>query len=235
MINAVTRPSGRFRDWTSLLIAICVLLSAPAAMAACRVSDFTQRPLSSLNEIQRLSFVRQMTQTEYDKLKRTASGDANYDPIITSSASRAEANQAAQTKLESLRIRNVDDYAMIWASDFLDDAQLRKFITCSSGRRPGIVFAGRLANPNTFNLSFAHLTPIGIEKIVLRVVASRNIANIAQFEAFLAQLGEKDNYAAQTHPLTLSNRNEPAVLVMRAGWETPLFIYIPPYPWPDVH
>jgi hypothetical protein len=235
MTNQEAGPCDRPRYWTGLLIATCALLSAPAAVASCRVSDFASRPLASLNEVQRLSFVRQMTQTEYDRLKRVASGDANYYSIIANSANRAETKQAAQTKLDSLHMQNSDDYAAIWASDFLDDEQSRNFVTCSSNRRPGIVFAGRLASPNTFNLSFAHLTPIGVEKIRLRVVASHNIANIDQFEAFLEQLGEKDNYAAQTFPLTLSKPNERAVVIVRAGWETPLFIYIPAYPWPDVH
>jgi len=204
-------------------------------MASCRVSDFTTLRFSSLNEIQRLSFVRQMTQTEYDRLKQAPSGDANYYSIIAQSADRAAARKAAQAKLNGLHMQNINDYATIWSSDFLNDEQLQEFITCSSNRRPGIVFAGRPAGPNTFSLSFAHLTPIGIEKIRLRLVASRNIANIDQFEALLDQLGEKDQYAAQTFPLTLSKPNERAVLVLRAGWETPLFIYIPAYPWPDVH
>ena len=225
---------GRFRYRIGSLIAACALLSGPAAMGSCRVTDFASIALTSLSEIQRLSFVRQMTQTEYDKLKKTASGDANYYSIIVNSENRAAARQTAQTKLDALHMQNSDDYATIWASDFLDDEQLRQFITCSSNRRPGIVFAGRPASPNTFSLSFAHLTPIGVEKIMLRVVASRNVANIDQFEAFLEQLGEKDNYAAQSFPLTLSNRGERAVLVLRAGWETPLFIYIPAYPRPDV-
>jgi hypothetical protein len=96
------------------------------------------------------------------------------------------------------------------------------------------VFAGRRDGPSNFNLSFAHLTPIGIEKIRIRVVASRNVANEGEFEAFLDRLGERDNYVAQTFPLTLAKADEPAVLVLRAGWETPLFVYIPAYPAPAV-
>jgi len=229
------RLATRSRSGVRLWIAAWGLLAAPGAMASCRVSDFTTRPLSSLNEVQRLSFVRQMTQAEYDWLKRSPSGDANYEPLIVQSADRASARKAAQAKLDGLHMPNVNDYATIWASDALDDEQLRNFVACSSNRRPGIVFAGRSAGPATFSLSFAHLTPIGIEKIRLRLVASRNIANIDQFEAFLDKLGEKDQYAAQTFPLTLSRPSEGAVVVLRAGWETPLFVYIPAYPWPDVH
>jgi hypothetical protein len=202
-----------------VLLAIWAWLSAPAAMASCRVSDLRSLQLSSL----------------YDRLKQAAPGEANYYSVIANSANRAEARQTAQTKLDSLHLQNSDDYATIWASDFLDDEQSRNFVTCSSNRRPGIVFAGRLSSQNTFNLSFAHLTPIGVEKIRLRLVASHNIANIDQFETFLEQLGEKDNYTAQTFALTLSKPNQRAVVIVRAGWETPLFIYIPAYPWPDVH
>ena len=235
MLNREAEPGRCRRYWAGLSIAIYAALAAPIAMAACRVTDFTPRTLSSLNEIQRLSFVRQMTQTEYDRLKQATAGNANQYSIIANSASRVEASKAAQAKLDSLHLQNSDDYATIWASDFLDDESLRALVTCSSNRRPGIVFAGRLAGPDSFSLSFAHLTPVGVEKIRLRVVASHNIANLDQFESFLDQLGEKDNYAAQTFAVALSRQNQRAVIVMRAGWETPLFIYIPAYPWPDVH
>jgi hypothetical protein len=223
------------QPWTLVLLAFAGLAAVNAARATCRVSDFTTTPLSSLKEIERLSFVRQMTQTEYDKLKHANKGDPSYYSFIADSATRAQAKLAAQKALDGLHMQNTDDYASIWASDFLTDEQQRDFITCSSHRRPGIVFAGRLAKPDTFNLSFAHLTPVGIEKIRLQVIASRNISNIGQFEAFLTGLGEKDNYTAETFPLMLANPGERAVLVLRAGWETPLFIYIPAYPLPEIH
>jgi hypothetical protein len=231
MSDAPCDRAGRRFAW-ALSLALTALATATDVQAACRVSDHLTRPLSSLGEVQRLSFVRQMTDTEYDRLKRAAPGSGDYEPLIAASASRPAAQQAAQAKLDAAHILNSDDYANIWASDFLDDAALRELVACSSMRRPGIIFAGRPDGPGTFNLSFAHLTPIGIEKIRIRVVASRNVANIADFEAFLNGLGEQDNFKAQTFALTRVRPEEQAVLVLRAGWETPLFIYIPTYPAP---
>jgi hypothetical protein len=230
------RRSGRALGWQALVLGAAVLATPVAALASCRVTDFSDHPLSSLSDAERLSFMRQMTQTEYDRLKGAAPGSPNYVPLIANSANYGEARSAAETKLFTLQsqMQNVEDFATIWASDFLTDEKMRQFVTCSSSRRPGIVFAGRHADPNTFNLSFAHLTPIGIEKIRLRLVATHNIANADQLEAFLDGLGEKDNYTAETFPLTLSKPGERAVVVVRAGWETPLFIYIPPYPAPEI-
>ncbi len=234
MAKQKVRPLGRLGYWTGLLVGTLALFSAPAAMAACRVSDFTDIPLTSLSEIQRLAYVSQMTRTEYDSLKQSAPGSKDYYPLIAKSASAVEAKKNAQSKLESLHIDNSADYAKFWALDYLTDEKLREYVTCSSKRRPGLVFGGRLDKPGIFNLSFAHITPVGVEKIRLQVVASRNITNISQFEKFLKGLGEQDNFTAQTFSLHLSNRNERAVVVMRAGWETPNFVYIPAYPAPAV-
>jgi hypothetical protein len=205
-------------------------------MASCRVTDFSDRPLSSLNDVERLSFIRQMTRTEYDHLKAAAPGSPNYVPLIANSASYSDARQAAETKLFSLQtqMQNVEDFANVWRSDFLTQDKLREFVTCTSNRQPGIVAAGRYETPNTFNLSFAHLTPIGIEKIRIHLVATQNVANADQLQTFLDGLGEKDNYTVQSIPLTLSKPGERAVVVVRAGWETPLFIYIPPSASPEI-
>lgn len=215
------------------LAAAALLTSAPAAMAACRVSDFTSKPLALLNEMQRLSFASQMTQTEFDKLHALAPGNPNYVELIAKSASVVEARQAAQTRLANLAIENIDDYRKIWASDFLTDEELQKFTNCTSGRQPGLTVAGRSDGPSKFNITFAHVTPIGIEKITTRLVASYNIANVRELEDFLAGIGPRDNYTAQTFPLQLIDPSKRAVLVLRAGWETPKFVYIPIYPTPQ--
>lgn len=230
-----TGQSTHLRCWGSLLIAAWMLFSATAVMAACRVSDFTDAPLTSLKEIQRLSYVSQMTPTEYNALKQAEPDSKDYYPLIVNSANVTAARKTAQSKTESLRIDNSADYAKFWALDYLTDEKMREYVTCSSKRRPGLVFGGRPDKPGVFNLSFAHITPVGVEKIQLQVVASRNIANITQFEKFLTGLGVQDNFTAQTFSLQLSNRNERAVVVMRAGWETPNFVYIPAYPVPEVH
>ena len=203
------------------------------AMAACRVTDFTSRNLASLNEAQRLSFISQMTQTEFDKLRASAPGSTNYHDLVGRSASVVEARRGARAKIVGLGVENIDDYRRIWASDFLTDEELRRFTDCTSGRQPGLTVAGRSDGPGKFNLTFAHITPIGIEKITTRLVASSNIANVGEFEAFLSALGARDNYTAQTYPLQLIDPSRRSVVVLRAGWETPKFIYIPAYPTPD--
>jgi hypothetical protein len=92
---------------------------------------------------------------------------------------------------------------------------------------------GRSVDPSTFNLTYVHVTPIGIEKITTRVLASGNIANSREFESSLEQLGPQDNYTARTFALKLVDPAKPGVLVMRAGWETPRIVYIPVHPTPD--
>lgn len=222
------------RTLTGLFAAIAMLAWAPAASAACRVTDFSDRSMASLNEIQRLSFVSQMTQTEYVKLKAAPAGDPNHYALIAGSANLIEAKQAARAKIASLKIEYSDYYMRFWASDFLTDDQLRKFTTCSSSRRPGITFAGRPDGAAKFNLTFVHLTPVGVEPITIRLVASNNIANIAEFEAFLAGLGAHDNFAVQTFAFHRADPTKPAVLFIRAGYETPAAIFMPAYPAPEV-
>jgi hypothetical protein len=212
-------------------IAAGFLLAAPPLMArACRVTDFTDRTLASLSEIQRLSFTTEMTHTEFDRLKAAAPGSPNYYELIAKSASLSEARQAALAKLESLSVDKIDDYRKFWGIDFLTDEQMRKLADCESGRQPGLALYGRSEDPGTFHLTYVHMTPIGIEKIVTRVIASANISNIAEFEASLAELGPRDNYTARTFALRLTDPKKPAVLVMRGGWETPKLVYIPAYP-----
>ena len=200
----------------------------PAASAT-----FTDRTLSSLSEVQRLPFVIQMTRTEYERPRSAGPDSADHYPLLANSASIVEARQTARSKLEGLGVENVVDYARIWASDYLSDEQLRRFADCVSSRQPGLTVAGRSESPGRFHLTFAHITPIGIEKITTRLVASHNIANLEELEAFLAALGARDNYTARTFPLQLADPAERAVLVLRAGWETPKFVYIPVYPTPD--
>jgi hypothetical protein len=207
---------------------------ASAATAACPVTNFTDRSLSSLTEIQRLAFVSQITRTEFASLKRAAPGDKNYYPLIVNSTGLGEARKAADARIAALHIDNSADYAKFWAADYLTDAQMQKWVTCTSKLYPGLMFGGRPGGPGGFSFTFVHLAPIGTEKIRIRLVASHNVANADQFENFLKSLGEQDNFTAQTFPLHLSHAGEPAVLVIRAGWETPNLIYIPAYPTPQV-
>ena len=204
-----------------------------AATAACRVTDFTDRTMTSLNEVERLSFATQMTQTEFDKLHGSTSGDANFVQLIVESPGLTEAKQAAKAKLTGLGIENIDDYRAIWASDFLTDEQLQRYTNCVSSRQPGLTIAGRSESPSRFHLVFTHITPIGIEKITTRVIASSNIRNIDDLESALAALGPRDNYTAQSFVLKLDDPKKRAVLVLRAGWETPKFVYVPVYPTAD--
>lgn len=210
-----------------------LVLSAQSALAgACRVTDFTDHTLSSLNEVERLSFVIQMTRTEYDRLKAAAPDSANYYELLAKSGSLPEARQAARDRLESLKVENIDEFRKVWFSDFLNDEQMRKLADCESSRQPGLAVYGRPDAPGTFHLTYVHITPIGIEKITTRVVASANVANIAELEADMAALGPRDNYTARTVALKIADPSKPAVLVLRAGWETPKFVYIPVYPTP---
>jgi hypothetical protein len=214
----------------------CLLFAATAAPAlagACRVTDFSDKPLSSLNEVERLSFAVQMTRTEYDRLKAAQPGSPNYVELIAKSESLPAARQAARDRLYSLKLDNVMEYGAFWSHDWLTDEAIRKFADCESGRQPGLAFYGRSENPGEFHLTYVHVTPIGIEKITTRVVASDNVANIDQLKADLAALGPQDNYIARTFAAKLIDPGKPAVIVMRGGWETPKFAYIPVYPTAD--
>lgn len=220
---------------TGLELAALALLAAaqPALARACRVTDFTDRSLSSLTEVERLSFVTEMTRTEYDRLKAAPAGSPNHYDLLVSSASLPEARQAARAKLESLHLDNVDEFRKVWGADFLTDEGVQKLANCESARQPGLALYGRPDTPGTYHLTYVHITPIGIEKITTRVVASSNIANIGDLEADMAALGPRDNYPARTVALKIADPTKPAVLVLRGGWETPKFVYIPVYPTPD--
>lgn len=214
----------------------CLLLAGaatPALAGACRVTDFSDKPLASLSEVQRLSFAVQMTRTEYDRLRAAQPGNPNYYELIARSESLPAARQAARDRLYSLKLDNVMDYAVFWSHDWLTDEAIRKFADCESGRQPGLAIYGRPESPGEFHLTYVHITPIGIEKITTRVIASDNVANIDQLKADLAALGPKDNYIARTFAAKLIDPTKPAVIVMRGGWETPRFAYIPVYPTPD--
>jgi hypothetical protein len=161
------------------------------------------------------------------RFKASDMGSPNYYKLVADSANITAAREAAQAKFASLKLDNVDDYRQIWASDFLNDDQLRKYTNCITQRQPGLVAAGRFENPTTFHLTYSHITPIGIEKIRTVLVASYNIANARELEASLEALGPQDNYAARTFPLVLEDPSKRTVLVLRAGWETPRFVFIP--------
>jgi hypothetical protein len=213
----------------AVAVGTALFISGAAMAAACRVTDFTDRALSSLSEVQRLAFVTEMTRVEYERMKTAAPGSENHYSLITNSESITAARQAARDKLATLNIENIDDYRRLWSSDFLTDEQLRKFLDCMSAREPGLKVAGRREGPTAFNLSFTHITPIGIEKITTKLVATYNIANVAELDAALEAIGPQDNYTARTVPLTIIDPTKRAVVVMRAGWETPRFVYIPAY------
>jgi hypothetical protein len=201
--------------------------SAPAIASPCRVTDYTDKPLSALSEVERLAIVTEMTRTEYMKFKAAAPGSPNYFPLVADSANITAAREAARAKFATLKLDNVDDYRQVWASDFLTDDELRKYTNCITQRQPGLVVAGRFETPTMFHMTYSHITPIGIEKIATTLVASYNIANSAALEASLNELGMQDNYAARTFPVQIADPTKRAVLVIRAGWETPRFLYIP--------
>lgn len=210
------------------LAALAALASAGSAMASpCRVTDFTDKPMSALNEAQRLSLVTEMTRTEYDRIKAAATGTPNYYGLIASSENITAARRAAFDKLASIKLDHVDDYRQIWASDFLNDEQMRKYANCISQRQPGLTVMGRFDSPTTFNLTYTHITPIGIEKITTQLIASYNIANAKELEASFKELGPQDNYGARTFSLQLEDPSKRAVVVLRAGWESPRFVFIP--------
>ncbi len=214
-------------------LALSALMATPVLASACRITDYTDKPLSALNGVERLSFLTEMTPTEFQKIKTASPGSPSYDEIVAHSASAADARSAAQEKLISLKVDNVGGYRSIWATDFLSDEQMKHYADCVSGRYPGLMVMGRSVDPSTFNLTFVHVTPIGIEKITTRLLASGNIANAADLERSLDALGPQDNYPARTIAVKLSDPSKPGILVMRAGWETPKIIYIPVYPTPE--
>lgn len=209
------------------------LLGAGTAHAACRVTDFTDRPLSSLSEVQRLSFISQMTQSEFTRLKAEQPGSANHHALLAGSANLGEAQAAARAKIESLGLDNTEELRRLWATDYLDDEQMRRFADCVSSRQPGLLTLGRREGADRFHLTYAHITPIGIQKIATRLIASYNIANVDELEQSLATLGMQDNYVARTFALRIADPARRAVVVLRAGWETPRYVVIPAQPEPD--
>lgn len=219
--------------WRCCAVSTLLASTSLAFAGACRVTDFSDMTLSSLNEVQRLSLVTEMTQTEFDRLHQARPGDSNYYPLIVDSDSVSAARREAWSKLESLGLENFDDYRRIWASDFLNAEQSTEYADCISGRQPGLTVVGGPEDPAHFRITLAHITPVGIEKITTRLVASHNVANIDDFEKFLADIGPQDNYTARTFVLEKADPTKRAVLVIRAGWETPDFVYIPVYPTPD--
>jgi hypothetical protein len=203
-------------------------LFAPAAhAAACRISDFTDRTLSTLTERQRLAFLTEMSPTEFARIKASPQGAPNFDPIVASSPTAREAREAARTKLESFGLENFDDYRRLSASEFLTDKGLQDLGNCISSRQPGLLLLGRAESPSEFHITLTHLTPIGIEKIRTQLIASYNIANVPEFETFLVSIGNKDNYKATTFALKIADPNKRAVVILRGGWETPVSMYIP--------
>lgn len=210
------------------LAALAALASAGSAMASpCRVTDFTDKPMSALSEAQRLSIVTEMTRTEYDRIKAAAPGSANYYKLIADSSDIGAARKAARDALAAIKLDHVDDYRAVWASDFLTDEQMRKYANCISQRQPGLTVMGRFDNPNTFNLTYTHITPIGIEKITTQLIATYNIVNAKELEASFKELGPQDNYGARTFSLQLEDPSKQAVIVLRAGWESPRFVFVP--------
>ena len=225
----------RMAKWAGLAgaitAAIAISLASTTAMAAaCRITDYTDKSLSALSDMQRLSFLTEMTPTEFQKIKAAPPGNPNYDEIVAKSATAPDARSAARDRLISLKVDNIDGYRQIWATDYLSNEQMRRFADCASGRYPGLTVMGRPDDPAKFDLTYVHVTPIGIEKITTRVLASGNVANIKDLEASLAELGPQDNYPARTFTLVREDPAQPVVIVMRAGWETPRIVYIPAYP-----
>ena len=218
---------GRFAV-AACLAALTVVGATAAHATACRITDFTDRTLSSLTEQQRASFITEMTPVEYKRIKAAPQGSPDFDLMVSVSTNLPAARALAFAKLASYNLVNVDDYRKIWASDFLTDKGLQDLGNCISSRQPGLLALGRSESPSQFHLTLTHLTPIGIEKITTRLVASHNIANVAELEAFLADIGPKDNYRAVTFPLKIADPAKRAVVLLRAGWETPVSVYIPP-------
>lgn len=217
-----------------LLIATAgALATASPAWAICRVTDYSQKPLSALTEVQRVAFVSQMERTEFERLKTKLPGDPNYYALVNNSANVIDARKAAMAKLEVLKVDNILDYRDFWTSEILTDEQLRNYTNCVTRRVPGLFMRGRRVNPYSVNLTLSHITPIGIEKISTRVIATYNVANVAELEADLARLGAVDNYEARTVSLQLIDPSRRAVVTMRAGWETPQSLYIPASPTPE--
>lgn len=208
-------------------LAIFAASGGLAAASPCRVTDFTDKPLSALSEVQRLALVTEMTRTEYDRLKTAAPGSPNYYRPIVESSDLAGARQTALERFASLKLDHIDEYREIWASDFLEDVKQRAYADCITRRQPGLQVVGRFASPTTFNLTYSHITPVGVEKIPTTLIGAYNIANLPEFEASLKDLGAVDSYSARTFALRIEDPTKRAVVIMRAGWETPVFVFIP--------
>lgn len=222
------RISAGLNSLASIGAVVGLAMSSGMALASpCRVTDFTDKPVSALSEVQRLAVVTEMTRTEYDRIKAATPDSPNYYKLVANSANITDARKAAYAQLATLKLDHVDEYRQVWASDFLTDEQLQKYTNCISQRQPGLTVAGRFETPKQFNLTYTHLTPIGIEKIHTQLIASYNIANADALEAAFNELGPQDNYAARTFPLQIADPTKRAVLVLRGGWESPRYVFIP--------
>ncbi len=222
--------------WLSkaMLLATLALLPATSAFAACRLSDFTTRSLSSLSEIERLSAVTQMTRTEFAKFHALGLNDPNYYALITASANALQAKQRAQAAIAVLGMEQGSEYAKFWAANMLDDKALKDYTMCLAQQNVGIWMRARVARPGVITLHFSHTRPVGVGPYPLAVVASQNIRNISQFVAHLQQLGPRDQFFGETFALQLADRTKPASLTMKFAEETPRTLQIPASPAPIV-
>jgi hypothetical protein len=224
---------ARTRRRLGALAVAAGLATAGAAAAACRVSDFMDRPLSALSPVERLAFIAQMTPTEFARIRQAGPSGPYADPLILGDADLMAARAAAQAKLDALHLENSGEYQKVWASGFLPEAALERYVKCGSEQRPGLHLAAK-PGADGFTLVLAHYLPVGVEKITLRVVASDNIANVADLKAFLRGLGQQDYFAVTSFPLKLAEPGQPAVLILRSGFEHPVSLYLPVYPPPEV-
>lgn len=213
----------------TLTLAVTVFANFVHARA-CRVTDFTDLNLNQLDNFRQLAMLSEITATEFKRLKQAKPGDDNYHKIVDESESVAMVNKLAFLALEELGTENFDGYRKVWASDFLTDKAAEDFADCISAREPGLTIVGVPGkDASEFRITLAHITPIGIEQILTRLVAFHNIANIKEFEQFLTDIGPQDNYTAKSFVLKKEDAEKRSVVILRAGWETPDFVYIPSY------
>lgn len=223
-------------DWLprALLAAALALLPATSAFAACRLSDFTTRSLSSLSEIERLSFVTQMTRTEFSKFHALGPNDPNHYALITASANALQARQRAQAAIAALGMEHGPEYAKFWTSNLLDDKALKDYTMCVAQQNVGLWMRARTARTGVVNMVFAHTRPVGVGPYPIVVTGSQNIRNIPQLTRMLQQLGPRDQFFGETFALQLADRTKPASLTMKFAEETPRTLHIPAAPAPNV-
>lgn len=237
MINSKVLFRGRYQSCGFLGVGLVILLfTQPATAAICRISDFADRDLASVSELERLAFVTQMTRTEFSRFKKLEPGTPDYHPLIANSVSLHQAKQRAKTVLEKQAVQDPESYLEFWATNRLTGEQLVAYNVCDAAKTVGLFINGRLVNPGVVEMAFSHLRPVGVAgPLSISLISTENIRNSAELETYVEEeIGRKDQFRGKVFTLRIADPEKSASVTMKFGEENPRTLHIPPSPFPDV-